>query len=97
MAHNEGAMNLLKQDVTNQLNYYTKVMPFLSCSKNDLIKKAESIENKLNANKNGRMMRGRRSQSRTKLQIQTKNKMDIQKFSNSTIFVKQTITFQKYI
>ena len=53
MAHNEGAMNLLKQDVTNKLNYYNKVIPYLSCSKNDLIKKAESIENKLNANKNG--------------------------------------------
>ena len=52
MSHNEGAMNLIKQDVTNKLSYYNKVIPNLPHSLNDLLEKAKSVENKLDTNKN---------------------------------------------
>ena len=52
MSHNEGAMNLIKQDVTSKLNYYNKVIPNLPHSLNDLLEKAKSVENKLDTNKN---------------------------------------------
>ena len=53
MAHNEGAMNLIKQDAANKLNFYNKVIPNLPHSLNDLLEKAKSVENKLDTNKNG--------------------------------------------
>ena len=53
MAHNEGAINLIKQDASNKLNFYNKVIPNLPHSLNDLLEKAKSVENKLDTNKNG--------------------------------------------
>ena len=58
MAHNEGAINLIKQDATNKLNFYNKVIPNLPHSLNDLLEKAKSVENKLDTNKNGANERG---------------------------------------
>ena len=53
MAHNEGAINILKQDAVNKLNFYNKIIPNLPHSLNDLLEKAKSVENKLDTNKNG--------------------------------------------
>ena len=53
MVHNEGAINLIKQDASNKLNFYNKVIPNLPHSLNDLLEKAKSVENKLDTNKNG--------------------------------------------
>ena len=53
MAHNEGAINLIKQDASNKLNFFNKVIPNLPHSLNDLLEKAKSVENKLDTNKNG--------------------------------------------
>jgi hypothetical protein len=53
MTHNEGAMNLIKQDASNRLNFYNKVIPNLPHTLKDLLDKASSVENKLDANKNG--------------------------------------------
>ena len=53
MAHNEGAINFIKQDASNKLSFYNKVIPNLPHSLNDLLEKAKSVEMKLDTNKNG--------------------------------------------
>ena len=58
MTLNEGAINLIKQDASNKLNFYNKVIPNLPHSLNDLLEKAKSVENKLDTNKNGTNDRG---------------------------------------
>ena len=46
MTHNEGAMNFIKQESTNKLSYYNKVIPNLPHSIGELINKAENIRKK---------------------------------------------------